>query len=648
MSFPLRAFLVFIVLMGTLVILMMLPVQAMSGHYQQGKSLAQGIPLPQPGSPGAVPGYGGTDLPQSRITANDLDGLSAASSQVQENEGGKFLVGNSQDREKFTLDPHTDPIFKEANKIVANPQEALKEEIKEVASTGGAREETKICEESGDETIEEGEEFRVVTVRDIPIIPHRVQLYGELMAFGGGEYTRNVITGAGSNPSELSGSLNLLNPLPAALHSRVVRVERVPQFSCGGTTHSFNEPFRDQYLHTDNYWEHQIKKTSSFNKDGTFYVDGCKGFFGGTLKFPVYLNFDIFYKALPTEEDVTERIDNNCQYLEEKVEKGLCSYEHIIVTEGPQTRVINGYPVTRDWWRRKLIYRCRYPSKNDCGALRAKGCYQTKSSCKKKVRDVCVVWEQTHQCPSGKKAGKTYKSSNRNSPFCLSGDCADQSYESNRDFAEVMSHMSVLKEAGDDLRNFGAIFKGQDRRCTRHCVDFKDCCGNGNGWGVSLKLASCDAGEKELAELRKKNRCIQVGTYCAEKVLGVCIRKKTTFCCYGTKLAKIVQEQGKRQLGLGFGDPKNPQCQGLTAEQLASLDFSKIDFSALFADIAASTKTPNPETITKGIQRSMETRGSLLKIKEKETNQHRKAMSPVSIKDAQSPDKVQGRTHGQF
>ena len=144
-------------------------------------------------------------------------------------------------------------------------------------------------------------------------------------------------------------------------------------------------------------------------------------------------------------------------------------------------------------------------------------------------------------------------------------------------------------------------------------MSFKDCCGNGKGWGVSFSLASCDADEKELAELRARNRCIQVGTYCAEKVTGVCIRKKTSFCCYGTKLAKIVQEQGKGQLGLGFGSPKHPECQGLTPEQLSRIDFSRINFSDIFSDILANTKTPNPEAITKGIQKSMENKGSLLK-----------------------------------
>ena len=222
---------------------------------------------------------------------------------------------------------------------------------------------------------------------------------------------------------------------------------------------------------------------------------------------------------------------DGCAVLEDLTEKGICRYIGKTISPKDETRPIDGELITRDHFEEHFQYACLKASTKSCAGLREKGCYQVKSVCKEEMDGRCVLWEQTYNCPSHKASGKSYRSSNKENPFCLSGDCADKSYDPNQDFAQVMSHMSVLKEAGADLRNFGAIFKGQDRRCTRHCVGFKDCCGNGKGWGVSLSLASCDADEKELAELRDKKRCIQVGTYCAEKVLGVCIRKKTTFCC---------------------------------------------------------------------------------------------------------------------
>ncbi|MGV8948503.1 MAG: conjugal transfer protein TraN [Candidatus Paracaedibacter sp.] len=657
------------------ILIMALPAQAMSDAHQQGMSLAKDFTLPQPGNPDIVPGYAGTELPQSHINPHDLGQESFKI--AQSNEASQLLQESFEKGDKYVIDPHTDPLIVAANKVIAHPQKALDETIEEIAEEGEFVEETRICEESGEEALEECIETRVVTVREIPDTKHRVQLYGQMQPCISGNFTRNVVTGVGT--SDLRDPICLLNPLPASLHSRVIRVERAPEFSCGVYNYSFNSSYGFSSIHTDNYWLFSLLNFSSFNEDGTFSMKEHMSIHGFLYTIPVYLNFDIFYKRAVTEDDVSERIVNNCQSLEEKVEKGLCSYEDVIITEGPQTRIINDHPVTRDWWCRKKVYRCHYPAKNDCAALRAKGCYQINSVCKEKVGEVCVVWEQTYKCPSGKKIVKSFRSSNKANPFCLSGDCADKSYAPNKDFAETMSLMSVLKEAGDDLRNFGSIFKGLDWRCTRHCIGFKDCCGNGRGWGVSLNLASCDKKEQTLAELRKKNRCIQVGTYCAEKELGICIRKKTTFCCYDTKLAKIVQEQGKRQLGLGFGDPKQPQCQGLTIEQLALLDFSKIDFSDMLADIVGSTKIPSSEKLMSGIQQSMQDRGTLLKVKEKvgaepitltqDVNQPTQALPRVlnnsviplppkpndtKVKPntplTKSPQdhQIQGRSHGQF
>ena len=564
------------------ILFMGVPAQAMTDAHQQGMSLARDIPLPQPGPPENVPGYAGTNLPQSQIRAHDLGEQSFKATQGSE---AAQLVSEGFERgEKFVIDPHTDPLIMAGNEVIANPQKALDETVVETEGGEGVTEEVKTCEEAGEETLEECEEVRIVTV---PEIKKHKSIFKVIPMYNTGAYVYincNVITGQIWSPNGHAClyTFSLVDPVPAHLQNRVKSVQFAPGYS--------------------------LSSPMSLSSNGILSIPMALHYSGFNV--PIEITFS------PNEEDVTERIANGCEWLEEKVEKGLCTYEEIQVIEGRQTRIINDYAVTRDWWRRKKIYRCHYPAKNDCSALRAKGCYQIKSTCREKVRDTCVVWEQTYQCPSGKVSGKSYRSSNKDNPFCLSGDCADKSYDPNQDFAQAMSHMSVLKEAGEDLRNCGAIFKGLDWRCTRHCVNFKDCCSS-KGWGVSLKLASCDKAEETLAELRAKKRCIQVGTYCAEKVLGVCIRKKTTFCCYDTKLAKIIQEQGKRQLGLGFGDPEHPQCQGLTIEQLAKLNFSRIDFSDMLADIVASTKTPNPDKLMSGIQRSMQDRGTLLKIKEK-------------------------------
>ncbi len=292
-------------------------------------------------------------------------------------------------------------------------------------------------------------------------------------------------------------------------------------------------------------------------------------------------------------EVASEKWIDGCAVLENLTEQGLCRYESKTTSLKNETKTIQGEPITRDHFEEQYRYTCfkASPVSNSCAGLREKGCFQIKSDCKERIGNVCVLWQQTYSCPSSKKSLKSYRASNKENPFCLTGNCADTSYEENNEMMNTMSHLYALREAQKDLRDFKVIFKGTHRWCTRNCLNFRDCCGAGNGWGVSLHLSSCDAKEIELKTLRDKHLCVQVGTYCAErdKVFNSCLRKKTTFCCYGTKMARLIQENGRAQLGLGWGNVESPDCNGLSPEQLSRIDFSKINFSEIFEEIKNNT-----------------------------------------------------------
>ena len=510
-----------------------------------------------------VPGFQ-TDRPQE--ASLNAGGLGEAAFQLSKtNDAAQHLISEAATRKSFKIDPDRDPLLIAGNEVIKDPQKVLSEEFVETPGlSGDESEELKTCEESGEETLEEGLERRIVTVTEPP--KHTSTLTAYSHGWGGG-LCRNIVTGAKydsstSNTPCYAAGTTIGNQLPAHLQSRFKSVKFSPGY--GGV---------------------------SLSSDGTFNIptggDGGWTFVNFTTSVEITLN--------PGEEDTSEVIDSTCQSLEERVDKGLCSYEAEIIVEGPQTRVINDYPVTRDWWLRKKVYRCHYPSKNDCQALRSKGCYQTNSVCKEKVKDTCVVWEQTYSCPTGKRSLKSFRSSNKSNPYCLTGNCSDSSYEANGEMMNVMSQLSALGQVQEDLRKYKVIFRGQDRRCTRHCVGFKDCCGPEGGWGVSISLAKCDKDEKELRELRNKNLCVQVGTYCAEKKLGVCLRKKTSFCCYGTKMSRLIQQNGRTQLGIGFGAPESPNCAGLSADELSRIDFSQIDFSEMYEDIRNKTAPKGQE-----------------------------------------------------
>jgi hypothetical protein len=311
---------------------------------------------------------------------------------------------------------------------------------------------------------------------------------------------------------------------------------------------------------------------------------------------------------------VREEWVDTCKGLEANADKGICRY--VSAEKGEkETRTLQGEviekeakekkfenePITQDHWWERYTYACLKESGDGCASLKARGCVQKGSVCVETVGGVCVQWKQTYQCPSSKKTRKRYKLKGYKSPFCMTGNCVDASYEGNTELFDAMSHLYVLSEAQKDIRANIGIFKGQERACRKNCVGFRDCCTTGKGWGVSMNLSSCNGEEQELAEWRTKNRCVLVGTYCVEKgPLGRgCFRKKTSFCCFGTKLSKIIQEQGRAQLGLGWGDPKNPDCRGFSTEGLSRLDFSRMDLSALHADIQANFKPQSPDKMAK-------------------------------------------------
>nr|WP_255573934.1 conjugal transfer protein TraN [Erythrobacter sp. SCSIO 43205] len=57
--------------------------------------------------------------------------------------------------------------------------------------------------------------------------------------------------------------------------------------------------------------------------------------------------------------------------------------------------------------------------------------------------------------------------------------------------------------------------------------------------------------------------CAYVGTYCSKKVLGVCVTKRKAYCCFESKLSRILQEQGRKQLPKPWDEPKQGEVRRL-------------------------------------------------------------------------------------
>ncbi|OQC18072.1 conjugal transfer protein TraN [Candidatus Skiveiella danica] len=101
-------------------------------------------------------------------------------------------------------------------------------------------------------------------------------------------------------------------------------------------------------------------------------------------------------------------------------------------------------------------------------------------------------------------------------------------------------------------------------------------------------LLSCDQAEQILA-MKKDNRlCHSVGSYCSARIpiIRTCIQTTQTYCCFNSRLARILNEQGRAQLVRSWGGAKSPDCSGFTVAQLQSLDFSRMDLTEFYAEIA--------------------------------------------------------------
>jgi len=126
------------------------------------------------------------------------------------------------------------------------------------------------------------------------------------------------------------------------------------------------------------------------------------------------------------------------------------------------------------------------------------------------------------------------------------------------------------------------VFSGHDKRCTPTALAtlFTNCC-NLSGWFKSW----CSNEEREVKKRRIGGTCSEVGDYCAKRIFGVCIKKKKTYCCFNSKLGRIINEQGRPQIGKSFGSAKNPDCEGFTPEEMSKLDFSRLDLSEYVNDM---------------------------------------------------------------
>ncbi len=174
------------------------------------------------------------------------------------------------------------------------------------------------------------------------------------------------------------------------------------------------------------------------------------------------------------------------------------------------------------------------------------------------------------------------------------------------DLPQALSAINAMKAASG---SYGAsadltIFGGDGLKCGKSIGGLSNCCKD-SGLLLDNNLTSCNADEQKLAAEQKKKACHYIGTYCSNKSLFGCLMKKMTYCCYGSVLGRIVEEAGHSQLGLSWGDAKNPQCGGFSVAQFQQIDLSNVDFSDFYDDKLAQLASNDPNSTVAAITASI-------------------------------------------
>jgi len=196
--------------------------------------------------------------------------------------------------------------------------------------------------------------------------------------------------------------------------------------------------------------------------------------------------------------------------------------------------------------------------------------------------------------------------------YCTNNQCTKIEDDSNQDFATSIAYLSSINQAAKDNNKSSdlRIFSGSGKSCEKDTVSYNNCCKD-DGWGQDYLGASCSTDEKTLMELQSKKLCHYVGSYCSQKIplLGKCLKTKKTYCCFNSKISRVITEQGRVQLGKGWGSPESPDCGGFTPEELSRMNLDKMDLSEISSDIARSIVIPDKNYLEGKVKKTMEVYG---------------------------------------
>lgn len=180
---------------------------------------------------------------------------------------------------------------------------------------------------------------------------------------------------------------------------------------------------------------------------------------------------------------------------------------------------------------------------------------------------------------------------------CAEGECDSSMTEESDDVNEGITRLGTLSGTADEVTRLQVttgsanIFKGFYQECETYPLKLRDCC---TDEGFLDGIISCPAELQSLQRAKIEHRVVYLGHYKPHFYSTT----RYGFCVFPSKLAGIIQIQGRSaQLGIGFGQVKTPNCRGITPEELARLDFKRLDMGELVAEFSSKKTLPKNEEL---------------------------------------------------
>lgn len=169
---------------------------------------------------------------------------------------------------------------------------------------------------------------------------------------------------------------------------------------------------------------------------------------------------------------------------------------------------------------------------------------------------------------------------------CSDNQCDNTESHASTDLNEGLVRLGALGANADEVatKQIGsgnpAIFAGYNYQCRIAVAGIGNCCGG------HARFLNCSPEEKALGAAINESRADKVGRYCAVRKVGICLEEKESWCVFSTKLAGVIQQQGRlNQLGINFGWAQGkhniPNCRGITPEELSRINFQRLDLSGV-------------------------------------------------------------------